>query len=187
MQPQQSNILPGKERARCITPELVATLRQTFLLEWQGLHGAAHWARVRRNGLALARWTGANCRVIEYFSFLHDVCRNSDGRDIDHGPRAACFAYTIRERFIHLDESEFSLLIAAIEGHTFQHDHEDVTVRTCWDADRLDLARVGITPDPARLCTSAARNPDTIICASDSERRWLCRYLGSQDVWRSAT
>jgi hypothetical protein len=33
----------------------------------------------------------------------------------------------------------------------------DVTVQTCWDADRLDLGRVGIVPDPARLCTAAAK------------------------------
>jgi uncharacterized protein len=30
---------------------------------------------------------------------------------------------------------------------------------TCWDADRLDLGRVGIRPDPARLCNEAARHP----------------------------
>jgi uncharacterized protein len=38
----------------------------------------------------------------------------------------------------------------------------DVTVRTCWDADRLDLGRVGVTPDPILLCTDVARRPETI-------------------------
>ena len=33
----------------------------------------------------------------------------------------------------------------------------DITVQTCWDADRLDLGRVGVYPEPARLCTDAAR------------------------------
>ncbi len=33
----------------------------------------------------------------------------------------------------------------------------DVTLQTCWDADRLDLGRVGITPDADLLCTDAAR------------------------------
>jgi uncharacterized protein len=37
----------------------------------------------------------------------------------------------------------------------------DITVQTCCDADRLDLGRV-VVPDPARLCTSAARDPDMI-------------------------
>lgn len=155
-----------------ITPGLIACLRRTFHLEWQGLHGAAHWARVRRTGLQLAQRNGANSRVVEYFAFLHDACRESDGRDAMHGPRAAEFAGRIRTRHIHLDDGEFSLLIDAIAGHTHGHDHNDVTVRTCWDADRLDLARVGITPDPLRLCTAAARDPDTIARASaQAERR----------------
>ena len=34
----------------------------------------------------------------------------------------------------------------------------DVTVQTCWDADRLDLGRVGKRPDPRLLCTPAARD-----------------------------
>jgi uncharacterized protein len=33
----------------------------------------------------------------------------------------------------------------------------DITIQTCWDADRLDLGRVGVFPDAARLCTGAAR------------------------------
>jgi hypothetical protein len=32
------------------------------------------------------------------------------------------------------------------------------TLQACWDADRLDLGRVGITPQPHRLCTDAARS-----------------------------
>jgi uncharacterized protein len=35
----------------------------------------------------------------------------------------------------------------------------DNTIQTCWDADRLDLGRVGIVPDPSRLCTAAAKEP----------------------------
>ena len=180
---QLSDAFPVSRRPSLITPELVASLRQSFRLKWLGLHGAAHWARVRLNGLNLAHRNGANTRVIEYFAFLHDSCRESDGRDPEHGPRAARFACRIRTRHIHLDDGEFSLLIAAIEGHTFLHDHGDVTVRTCWDADRLDLARVGIDPDPARLCTTAARDRDTIARASENARHWLRRYCNSQDAW----
>jgi hypothetical protein len=33
----------------------------------------------------------------------------------------------------------------------------DITVQTCWDADRLDLPRVGIQPLPQFLCTEAAK------------------------------
>ena len=34
-----------------------------------------------------------------------------------------------------------------------------MTVQTCWDADRLDLGRVGIRPLAERLCTDVARDP----------------------------
>jgi uncharacterized protein len=46
----------------------------------------------------------------------------------------------------------------------------DITIQTCWDADRLDLGRVGIVPDPARLCTVAARDPDLIRWAIERSR-----------------
>ena len=35
----------------------------------------------------------------------------------------------------------------------------EVTVQTGWDADRLDLGRVGIVPRPERLCIAQARDP----------------------------
>jgi hypothetical protein len=35
---------------------------------------------------------------------------------------------------------------------------DDPTVGACWDADRLDLPRVGVTVDPRLLSTAAARN-----------------------------
>lgn len=168
--------LPFQTNSSLVTPELAALLRQEFRLEWQGLHGAPHWVRVRHNGLKLARLTGANPRVIEYFAFLHDVCRESDGHDIGHGSRAARFALTIRACHIDLGEEEFALLMAAMEGHTVGRRHEDVTVSTCWDADRLDLARVGIQPDPARLCTAAVRDPETIWRASKNATDWVERY-----------
>jgi uncharacterized protein len=37
-----------------------------------------------------------------------------------------------------------------------------VTIQTCWDADRLDLGRVGVTPHPSRLCTEVARRPEIL-------------------------
>jgi uncharacterized protein len=169
--------IPPRKPASLITQGLVAVLRQEFRLEWGGIHGAAHWARVRRNGLYLARLTGANARVVEYFAFLHDACRHSDGHDPGHGPRAVGFALDIREGHIDLDDLEFSLLLAAMEGHTSGRRHLDVTVSACWDADRLDLARVGIEPDPARLCTVPARDPEVIRRASAAATRWVERYF----------
>ena len=43
----------------------------------------------------------------------------------------------------------------------------------CWDADRLDLLRVGIVPDPRRLCTPFARLEETIDGACKRAMDWL--------------
>jgi uncharacterized protein len=101
-----------------ISPDFVSFLRSQFQLDWKGIHGVSHWSRVRRNGLLIAKDSGADTRVVEYFAFLHDSMRNNDGSDHDHGNRSAVFALTLRETFIDLDDSRFSLLITACEGHT---------------------------------------------------------------------
>ena len=44
---------------------LLLHLRSRFLLDWHGIHGAAHWARVRSHGLWLASRTGADAEVVE--------------------------------------------------------------------------------------------------------------------------
>jgi len=142
-----------------LTPRLVDHLRGRFRLDWLGIHGAAHWARVRWNGLRLAERTGADPRIVELFAFLHDSQRHHDGGDRGHGPRAASFAAGLNGRFFHLAEPDLELLAFACEQHTFGARDAHPTVQTCWDADRLDLGRVGIRPDPARLCTEAARDP----------------------------
>jgi len=137
---------------------LISLLRAGFSLDWEGIHGVHHWARVRARGLELARSTGAHPEVVELFAFLHDSQRLSDGRDPDHGRRAAVFAEELRGTHIDLKDPEFELLQEACIGHSDGGLLAEVTVMTCWDADRLDLGRVGIRPDPARLCTQAARD-----------------------------
>lgn len=155
-------------------PELVRFLRQHFALDWRGIHGAPHWARVRRNGLRLARVTGANVRVVEAFALLHDSCRLNDDDDPAHGQRSAALARSLNDRYLALEVAELKLLTAACEGHSAGHLEADTTVQTCWDADRLDLGRVGIRPAASRLCTWAARDPEVIA--------WACaRSRGGRD------
>jgi HD superfamily phosphodiesterase len=78
-----------------VTPDLVAFLRSHFVLDWHGIHGANHWARVKVNGLLLAAETGADARVVELFAFLHDSCREHDGR---LGSGAACRPFRATRR-----------------------------------------------------------------------------------------
>jgi uncharacterized protein len=151
--------------------QILHAVLEDYALPWAGDHGVAHWARVLENGLLLAAETGADIEVVRLFAILHDSRRINENWDPDHGPRAAEFARTLRGRLFVLPDAEFRLLHRACAGHTHEHTHPDVTIQTCWDADRLDLGRVGVTPDPSRLCTAVAMKPETIEWAD--ERAYL--------------
>ena len=169
---EASQVLKKPSSFMSVPNDLLKFLRERFALDWTGIHGAAHWARVRETGIRLARTTGASIPVIEYFAFLHDSCRETDGGDSEHGPRAARFAREIRQRYISLDDQEFELLIEAIKSHTGGTEATNITVATCWDADRLDLGRIDIVPDSGYLLTEAARHPETIEWAWQRSMAW---------------
>lgn len=152
---------------------LLAVLRERFALDWGGIHGAPHWARVRRNGLLLAERTGASRRVVSLFAFLHDSCRWDDHRDAGHGARAADRVDALRDGLIAISGEEAELLAFACRHHSDGLREADVTIQTCWDADRLDLGRVGKRPDPRLLCTPQARDRVMIEAAYQrSVRDW---------------
>lgn len=143
-------------------PLVLKTVLEDYALPLNGDHGVAHWARVLENGLRLAEETGASVEVVQLFAVLHDSRRVNEGTDPQHGPRAAEFTLELRGSAFDLDDHEFRLLYKACHGHTHERTHPDVTIQTCWDSDRLDLGRVGITPHPTRLCTEVAKRPEMI-------------------------
>jgi uncharacterized protein len=136
---------------------MVAIILDDYALSVDGDHGVAHWARVLENGMQLSRETGANHEIVRLFAILHDARRINEISDPRHGQRAADYAVKLRGRFFELSDADFSLLYQACAGHTCERTHPDVSVQTCFDADRLDLGRVGVMPDPSRLCTPAAK------------------------------
>ncbi|MCB1209951.1 MAG: hypothetical protein KDK97_11515 [Verrucomicrobiales bacterium] len=117
------------------------------------VHGPDHWRRVERNACILAARTGANINVVRLFALFHDSRRLNDGHDPDHGRRGADFATSVRGKWFDLPDDDFALLQYACIWHTDGHHHKDPTIGTCWDADRLDLGRVGMIPDPAYMST----------------------------------
>jgi len=124
------------------------------------VHGPDHWSRVERNGLIICREEGIDPEVLKYFAILHDSQRYNDGRDLEHGPRAVKYARQIRGDYIELNNQQFEQLCFAMEYHTVGAETEDLMIQACWDADRLDLGRVFIEPDPERMYTQKA----TEIC-----------------------
>ncbi len=158
-----------------LTPELIDRIRGQFRLDWRGIHGAPHWARVRSIGLELAALTGADARVVELFAFLHDSQRFNDGYDPQHGPRAAVFTRALLAEgaldHAALDAEALEHLTDACELHSDGLIEAHVTVQTCWDSDRLDLGRVGKRPNPRYLCTGPAKEPDRIQRCWENSRR----------------
>jgi uncharacterized protein len=145
-----------------ITKELISKVLDNYPLSINGIHGLSHWIRVRDNGLRLAELTGSNKAVVELFALFHDSQRVDEGKDLKHGQRGAEFAKTLNGSLFHLPENLFKLLYIACERHTGDVTHKDITIQTCFDADRLDLGRFGIIPDPDLLCTNAAKRKDVL-------------------------
>ena len=146
--------------------ELMETILKGYALPFSGVHGPAHWARVLDNGTHLAELTGADLEIVQLFAILHDSRRTTEDECYEHGQEAADFAQSLRGSHIHLDDDRFELLYEACAMHTHGETDADITIQTCWDADRLDLGRVWIIPIPGKLCTEPARDAKLIEWAT---------------------
>lgn len=125
--------------------------------KWSTLHGVDHWRRVERNGRILATQPGVNETVVRLFALFHDSQRQDDGFDLEHGPRAAEYVRMLHGVVFELPDDDFERLQYACEWHTTGGQHDDLTIGACWDADRLDLGRVGIIPSAEYMSTDLGR------------------------------
>jgi uncharacterized protein len=155
-----------------ITTPFLEKIYSCYTLNWKGTHGFPHWCRVRENGLRIAALNGANQKVVEYFAFCHDSRRQNEDHDPGHGRRASEFIRSDLFLLMYLSQAEIELLCLACNLHTDGFMDGDITVRTCWDADRLDLMRVGIMPAKKYLCTEAARQDDVFDWAVKRSTDW---------------
>jgi uncharacterized protein len=130
----------------------------TFKCGAHSIHGPSHWQRVDEFVLNIAASSGADLTVVRLFALLHDSCRQDDGADLDHGPRAAEMLDRIVPTVFAIDPGRFGLLKEAIRLHTSGLTTNEPTIGTCWDADRLDIRRVGMTPNVQYMSTEAGKN-----------------------------
>ncbi|BCM91135.1 hypothetical protein IAD21_02999 [Abditibacteriota bacterium] len=121
------------------------------------LHGPDHWRRVEANGVLLAEQTGADLIVVRLFALFHDCKRQNDDDDPEHGRRAANFLSEQRPNLLSISDNQFALLREATAYHADGTTHHNPTIGTCWDSDRLDLTRCGLTPAPQFFSTMAGR------------------------------
>lgn len=136
---------------------LLKEILSQFRISKEGVHGPNHWARVLHHGLGIGSQVGANLLVVELFSFLHDSQRIDEYEDRFHGERAAEYAASLNQRYFELSPAGLDDLTHAIRFHSEGDVHHNATIQSCWDADRLDLGRVGIKPSAKYLSMLAAQ------------------------------
>ena len=165
LQPEQVRMLCDGERANLnLHAPYLKTIQQHVMgchdAENCGYyHGPDHWARVKVRCAATSRAFGIDPLVPTIFALTHDSQRKSDGDDPQHGPRAAQWIQSERMGlFAFLDDTQIEELTRACELHSEGLTEDKApTVMACWDADRLDLGRMGIRPAPEYLCGAYAK------------------------------
>lgn len=116
------------------------------------MHGYAHSLRVERNLILLEKHYKFNVSMRE-FAYYHDIARVSDGNDPEHGKRAVEVLRRARQHPNMVGMAAFDKLCFACEHHTTMPRSGDPLIDICFDADRLDLMRCGIQPDPKAMAT----------------------------------
>ena len=101
-------------------------------------HGVEHWDRVAMYGRMLYEGE-ADMDVIMAFAYLHDSERKDNREDKEHGLRASKLVDSIRESMLkHLTDEQIEKLKRACELHsTIKIRTGDITIDTCFDADRM--------------------------------------------------
>ena len=138
-----------------------------FPLGIYSMHGPQHWKQVEKNGLMLAKETKADEIIIKLFSLFHDSRRKNENIDCWHGLRGYELAKSMKGIHFDLPDLSFKILMDACIYHPCGWQSSDITTATCWDADRLDLPRVGIIPNPDKMGTA-----DGKIRAAQYEISW---------------
>ncbi len=96
--------------------------------------------------------------MVSLFALFHDCRRLNDDTDHGHGSRGARLAEQLRaEGLFEVTDEQLQILVYACENHTDLTFSDNPTAACCWDADRLDLPRVGVTPDSRLLNTTTAK------------------------------
>lgn len=125
-----------------------------------GIHGISHWKKVEEFGHKMAESDlEIDITIVSLFACFHDYQRTDNGRDFTHGPRAAEAIAELRDTLLSfLTDKQFSQLTQACREHTTRTTSSgDITIDTCIDADRLDLTRVNITPDPDKMLSEKGK------------------------------
>lgn len=139
-------------------------LRKSWTLreERSRTHGVDHWYAVWRIGEELAQTVqGVDLEVVAMFALFHDAMRRGDD-DPNHGENA-WYLWDDVEGALMLsgnqayrwNRTQSAMLYEACAKHSLGRRSTNPTIGVCWDADRLDLHRLGIWPLPQFISTEA--------------------------------
>ena len=92
------------------------------------------------------KWSGC-------FAIFHDCKRENENFDPEHGERAAEFLKSLNGKVFNLSKDRFNVLYKAFFYHNKGAVDDNPTIGACWDADRLELPRVGIPPHASYMST----------------------------------
>ena len=121
------------------------------------LHGIEHWRAVEKNVIMFVDKCSGDVEVARLFAIFHDCKRQNENIDPGHGERAAEFLKSLNGKIFSLSDDRFKLLYKACFYHNKGIVDDNPTIGACWDADRMELPRVGITPDPSLMSTKEGK------------------------------
>jgi uncharacterized protein len=155
-------LAPGRGKAHAGTSPLTSLINaaSSYGTSWHSaLHGETHSMRVAMNGLALAkRDAKIDGLTVLAFAILHDFMRFGDGTDLNHGERAAQWIDRLASQLSFLGANRLVELRLAVHAHAWGETTELPTIGACWDADRLDLWRCEMVPDPSLMSTRVGKD-----------------------------
>lgn len=152
--------IQARRLAGLIDMQVYSFIETNMAIDIEGDHGVFHWERVFLNALVinnrLPEFNRVDQVLLMLFALFHDSRRVNEHEDPGHGARGA----DLLNQYIELYVFHFNKLFnskdiantkAACRDHTDKIHSTERLIQICFDADRLDLGRVGITPNPAYL------------------------------------
>jgi len=111
-------------------------------------HGFEHSLRVRNYALQIGKREGADLRVVEISSFLHDIGRGREENGEYHTETSARFAASFLRKF-GLSEEEIGGVVHSVECHSRKKEWRKaprtLEAKVLYDADGLEMiGAVGI-------------------------------------------
>lgn len=154
------NYLLGIDRSFLFDP---AWFQQKLQIPIDSIHGYNHWKNVEKIGHYIADRNGADKKIISAFAFLHDIGKTVQFAEPGHGEKSVKIIKEIfKKEYLELNDEQYVKLLEAVSKHDKSDaKSDDITIQTCWDADRLDLPRVYILPDKNLLYTEVGKSEET--------------------------